>query len=101
VRRILEHFLKLAYSPATKELEAMILSKRFHYDGDPVLIWMFSNVVIRTDSRENAIPGKDRPENKIDVVDAIIMALVQLLPGELEPLTPKESIYESRGLLLI
>ena len=89
---------KLVYSPATKALESLILDKKFHFDGDPVMLWMFSNVVCRTDARENVIPDKDRPENKIDVVDAIVMALVQLLPGE-----PAEfvSVYESRGILTL
>jgi phage terminase large subunit-like protein len=87
---------KLVYSPATKALESLILDRKFHYDGDPVMTWMFSNVVCRTDARENVIPDKDRPENKIDVVDAIVMGLVQLLPGELEPV--EESIYEHQGI---
>lgn len=65
----------LSFSEPMKELEAAIYSGRFHYNGDPVLTWMFSNVVAHYDKKENIYPNKTRNENKIDGVVALIMAM--------------------------
>ena len=62
-------------SEPMKELEALVLQGRFHFDGDPVLTWMISNVVCHTDAKENIYPRKERPENKIDGAVALIAAL--------------------------
>jgi phage terminase large subunit-like protein len=63
------------FSEPMKELEAIVLDGRFHFDGDPVLSWMVSNVVCHRDKKDNIYPNKERPENKIDGVVAILMAL--------------------------
>lgn len=83
-------------SPAMKELEAIVLDGRFHHDGDPVLGWMVSNVVCHRDAKDNIYPRKQKEENKIDGVVALLMALnrVMLKPNS-------NSVYESRGLLTI
>ena len=62
-------------SEPMKELEKLVLQGRFHFNGDPVLTWMISNVVAHLDAKENIYPRKERPENKIDGVVALIMAL--------------------------
>jgi phage terminase large subunit-like protein len=62
---------------AMKELEAAVRSGRFHFNGDPILTWMVSNVVARTDSRGNIYPEKERPENKIDAVYSLLMAMAR------------------------
>lgn len=82
------------FSEPMKELEAMVLSGRFHHDGNPVLRWMVSNVVCHRDAKDNVYPRKQRPENKIDGVVAMIMALNRAL------LTPPDpgSVYENRGI---
>jgi hypothetical protein len=69
VRQIVAHM-----SEPMKELEALVLSGRFHHDGNPVLAWMVSNVVAHRDNKDNIYPKKERPENKIDGVVAVIMA---------------------------
>jgi phage terminase large subunit-like protein len=58
-----------------KELEALVYDGRFHHDGDPVLGWMISNVVCHRDAKDNIFPRKEREENKIDGVIAILVAL--------------------------
>jgi phage terminase large subunit-like protein len=58
-----------------KSLEALVLEKRLHHNGDPVMAWMVSNVVCHRDAKDNIYPRKERPENKIDGVVALIMAL--------------------------
>lgn len=69
----------LNFSEPMKQLEALVLQKRFHHNGDPVLAWMVSNVVAHMDAKDNIYPRKERPENKIDGVVALIMALGRAL----------------------
>jgi phage terminase large subunit-like protein len=73
------------FSAPMKELEALVLTGRFHHDGDPVLAWMVSNVVAHTDNKDNIYPRKERPENKIDGVVALIMALGRAMTGAPSP----------------
>jgi len=62
-------------SEPMKELEALVLQGRIHFDGDPVLSWMVSNVVCHVDAKENIYPRKERPENKIDGLIALVMTV--------------------------
>ena len=62
-------------SEPMKELEALVLSGKFVHNGNPVMTWMISNVVAHTDAKDNIYPRKEFPENKIDGVVAMIMAL--------------------------
>lgn len=84
----------LNFSEPMKQLEALVLSGRFHHDGDPVLAWMVSNVVCHHDAKDNIYPRKERPENKIDGVVALLMALGRTLAQA----GPIESVYESDGI---
>ena len=63
------------FSPALKELLALIAEKRIHHNGDPVMAWAMSNLVGHTDAKDNIFPRKERPENKIDPVVALLMAM--------------------------
>ena len=81
-------------SPAMYEMEAAIKSGRFHYDGNPVMTWMFSNLVAKIDAKENVYPRKQKPENKIDGVVALIMGIGRAMSNEQIESGP----YESRGL---
>jgi phage terminase large subunit-like protein len=84
----------LNFSEPMKELEALVLSGRFHHDGDPVLAWMVSNVVCHRDVKDNIYPRKERVENKIDGVVALIMSLGRwITQPEAGP-----SVYETRGV---
>lgn len=67
------------FSEPMKELESLVLSGRIHHTGCPVLQWMVSNVVCHVDAKENIYPRKEFPENKIDGVVALIMALNRAL----------------------
>lgn len=66
-------------SEAMKQFEALVLAGRFHHNGDPVLSWMVSNVVAWRDAKDNIYPRKEREQNKIDGVVAIIMALARAI----------------------
>ena len=65
----------LNFSEPMKTLEALVLQRKLVHDGDPVLTWMASNVVAHLDAKDNIYPRKERAENKIDGIVALIMAL--------------------------
>lgn len=67
----------LNFSEPMKDIDALVRQKRLHHTGDPVLAWMISNVVCHTDAKDNIYPRKERPENKIDGVIALIMAIAR------------------------
>ena len=83
------------FSEPMKQLEALILQKAIQFDVDPVLLWMFGNVTARLDLKDNIFPNKERPENKIDGVVALIMALARTMPTE------EANPYDTRGLRVI
>jgi phage terminase large subunit-like protein len=80
----------LNFSEPMKTLEALVLQGKLAHDGDPVLTWMASNVVAHLDAKDNIYPRKERPENKIDGIVALIMALARAL---LRP-SAESSIYD-------
>ncbi|MBF0185457.1 MAG: terminase large subunit [Magnetococcales bacterium] len=77
------------FSEPMKHLEALVLEKKLAHDGCPVLSWMASNVVAHRDVKDNIFPRKERPENKIDGIVALIMALSRAIlveeSNELDP----------------
>ncbi|MCP5016295.1 MAG: terminase large subunit [Ketobacter sp.] len=70
------------FSDPMYELEGAIYSGRFHYDGNPVLTWMFSNVVCKADANDNIYPRKQKPQNKIDGVIALIMGIGRFMAAD-------------------
>lgn len=83
-------------SEPMKYLESLILEKKMDFEMDPVLLWMFGNVTARLDIKDNIFPNKERPENKIDGVVALIMALNRATLHEVG-----KSIYETRGIVSV
>lgn len=73
----------MTISPAMREFQAAVGDGRFHYDGDPIATWCFSNIVTSLTVNELfRMPEKERPENKIDTAMATFFALSQAV---LEP----------------
>jgi len=85
-------------SEPMKQLEALVLSGRFHHTGDPVLTWMVSNVVAKEDAKGNIFPRKEREEAKIDGVVATLNALGRAM---LRSGPDAGSTYESSDLLIL
>ncbi len=81
------------FSPAMKELEGAVAGGRFHHAKDPILTWMISNIVCHRDNKDNIYPRKEREENKIDGVLAVLMAL-----GRAMVAGNSGSIYSTRGV---
>ncbi|MFI0472250.1 terminase large subunit [Halomonas sp. HMF6819] len=64
-------------SDPMKELEAAILTGRFHHDGHPILTWCVGNVVGKNMNGNDDVvrPIKQGNHNKIDGAVALIMAI--------------------------
>ncbi|PKM01114.1 MAG: terminase [Gammaproteobacteria bacterium HGW-Gammaproteobacteria-9] len=62
-------------SEPMKEVEALVLQRKLAHGDCPVLTWMASNVVAKLDVKDNIYPNKERPENKIDGMVGLIMAV--------------------------
>jgi phage terminase large subunit-like protein len=87
----------LNFSEPMKKLGELVLEGQFHHNGDPVLAWMVGNVVFHRDHKDNIYPNKAAPQNKIDGVIALIMAMNRMSQGE----PPQESVYKERGVIAI
>ncbi len=83
-------------SAPSKQLEALILQKKIHHGGNPVLRWMFDNIMMKQDAYGNLKPDKEKSTEKIDGIIALILAISQAMLDE-----DSRSVYEDRGALLI
>jgi phage terminase large subunit-like protein len=90
-----------AVTDAAKELEARVKSgpARLRHDGNPVMNWMASNVVVSRRRDETLLPIKESQmsPNKIDGIDALINAIQPAVAGREEG----PSVYEDRGILMV
>jgi phage terminase large subunit-like protein len=87
------------FTPPLIQVENLVLEKKLGHDGNPVMTWMVSNLVVKVSKfNELRSPTKERPENKIDGPIAMLMALGRALAsdGDSGP-----SVYEDRGILLL
>lgn len=80
-------------SEPMKTLQALIMQGKFHHNGCPVLAWMVSNVVCHTDAKDNIYPRKEFPENKIDGVVALLMALNRARAGNQQTTEPGIEVW--------
>ena len=68
------------FTPPLIQVENLVLEKKLKFDGNPVMTWMVSNLVVKVSKfNELCSPTKERPENKIDGVMAMLMALGRAL----------------------
>lgn len=63
------------FSETMKVLEAAYLSGTLSHEPDPVLNWAASNVVLKSTLTKLIYPTKSNPDDKIDPVVALIMAI--------------------------
>ena len=83
-------------SEPSKEFEKLTIARKLRHGGHPVMRWMVANVTTRTDANGNIAPDKSTSVGKIDGVVSTILAL-----GRAIVTTPKKSIYERRGPVVI
>lgn len=78
----------LFFTPPLIQVENLVLEKKLVFDGNPVMTWMVSNLVVKVSKfNELRSPTKERPENKIDGPMAMLMALGRALSTQ-----PKENL---------
>lgn len=78
----------------TKQLERLVLSKKFNHRGNPVLRWMNNNTSIATDPAGNIKIYRDKKDEKVDGMVSNVMALgLATDPSN----TPKRSYLEESG----
>ena len=85
----------LNFSQPMKQLDGLMRAGKIDHDGCPVMTWMVGNVVAVTDAKDNVYPRKQRDENKIDGVVALLMALAHSMNAA-PPAPP--SVYTTRGI---
>ncbi|AYH04150.1 terminase large subunit [Pectobacterium parmentieri] len=64
----------LKFSPVAKSAEVFVNRRVIRHNGDPVLAWAMSNVVMETDANANIKPNKKKSANKIDPAVAFLMS---------------------------
>jgi phage terminase large subunit-like protein len=63
------------FSPAMKEVEALVKEGKLRHNGDPCAGWMVSNVTAKEDFKQNVFPRKEKPGRKIDFFTALLEAM--------------------------
>jgi len=63
----------------TKRFLALVAAAKLRHGGHPVLAWMASNLVTRSDPSGNLRPDKERSREKIDGITATINGIARLL----------------------
>lgn len=85
------------FTPALIQVENMVREGKLQHEGNPVMGWMVSNLVVKQSKfNELMAPVKERPENKIDGPMAMLMALGRALANE-----PERDYYAAGGELVI
>jgi phage terminase large subunit-like protein len=85
-----------AFTPPAKELEARLKARQLRHPGTSFLTWQISNVCVERRRDGSLLPTKDAAmsPNKIDAVDAILLALSRWLA------TPTTPVYEPKIFFL-
>jgi phage terminase large subunit-like protein len=86
-------------SAPSKQLEALVMSRKLHHDNNPVMRYMASNCAIQTDPAGNIKPTKDEKKStgKIDGIVALVMALARATADN----DDGDSVYEDRGIIIL
>jgi phage terminase large subunit-like protein len=74
--------------PPTREFYRLLIEKRLHHGGHPVLRWMADNVEVKADGDGNLKvqkPNNHMDPRKIDGIQAIIMATDPLMRAHAKP----------------
>lgn len=85
-------------SAPTKQFEALVLSGQLKHFGNPVLRWMLSSTLIKTDPAGNIKSDKEKSTQKIDGIVASIIALGEWMTDQAND---DSNPYNGRGLLTL
>jgi phage terminase large subunit-like protein len=84
-------------STPTKELMNLLLAGKFRRGGNAALRWMASNVAVEEDAAGNLKPSRRKSSERIDGVVALINAIGRAAVDSRQ----RESVYQTRGLLIV
>jgi phage terminase large subunit-like protein len=84
-------------SAPTKELEAMVMSKKLRHDNNPVLRWNASVCAAEQDAAGNLKLSKKRSSERIDGMVATVMGIGRATAS----ITESESVYEDRDMEIL
>jgi phage terminase large subunit-like protein len=76
----------LSLTGPTNELERMATGQLFEHFGNPVMRWMIGNVALKLDAAGNIKPDKEKSQNKIDGVAAMVNAIARWQRDRAQPL---------------
>jgi phage terminase large subunit-like protein len=79
------------FTPPAKDLEARVKGGKIRHTGSSFLTWQISNVCVERRRDGSLLTTKEQPEspNKIDAVDAILLAMSALLPQAVRTVVPQ------------
>jgi phage terminase large subunit-like protein len=79
------------------QVENLVLAGRLKHDGNPLMTWMVSNLIVKKSKfNELMAPTKDREENKIDGAMSLLMAM-----GRALAVRGSDSIYNDREVMVL
>jgi len=84
-----------SYAPAVAAFERALLERRLQHNGNPVLSWQASNIVVELDAIGNRKPSKAKSTDRIDGLVASIMAV-----GLSESSRPRERAPEYQIMVI-
>ena len=86
----------ISMNPAAQKLEAAVAKRTLNHQGNPVLVWMASNLVWTEDPAGNKKPDKGKATEKIDGMVALMMGLYRATLA-----VSVHSVYEERGIRVL
>lgn len=89
-KMVLRQFIQgtKSYHPTMQYLERAYVKGQLHHEGDPVLRWCASNLVVRYDANLNMAPDRKKSSDKIDDVCALLMSIGAYQSEEKPPAEP-------------
>lgn len=87
----------ISQSPAIRELESMLLSRKLRHGNHPVLAMCASNATVIKDPAENRKFIKGKATGRIDGMVALAQAIGVMPSAAIET----ESVYETRGIRML
>lgn len=98
MKEIRQGFLSL--SAPCKQLLRLVMGGRIRHGGHPVLRWNAHNAVAEQDAADNVKLSKRKSRKKIDGLAAAVNAVAGTIDPDADDVLG-ESVYETRGLLLL
>ena len=74
-------------SAPMKEMQRLVLSRRYVHGGNPVMRWMVDNLAVAMDPAGSVKPDKSKAAEKIDGVSAAVTALKECMDAVVEQVT--------------